>query len=99
MTSVHKFGFSHFAYLVGILIIAAPMSLQAQGDSSRQKKFRLSPLPVIYYSPETRFGYGALLAVNFETVKKPDQLTKTSYIQNSFIRTINDQFSFLSAGR
>ncbi|WP_223819126.1 hypothetical protein, partial [Pseudomonas aeruginosa] len=76
-------------------------ALAQTADSSKHKlrRFRLSPLPVIYYSPETRLGFGGLLALNFETNKKPDSVTKASYLQTSYIYTINKQFDYFTTGR
>jgi hypothetical protein len=50
---------------------------------------RITPLPVIMYSPETRLGIGALGILNFSLGK--DSLTRSSYLQSSVIITINKQ--------
>jgi outer membrane protein assembly factor BamA len=68
-------------------------SSYAQQDSAKvHKRFRVTPLPVIYYSPETRLGFGALVAANFETVKVPDSITLSSYAQTYFLYTVNKQY-------
>ena len=85
-------------YLLLVYLIASPCSAQDRVHV-KKKRFRLSPLPVLYYSPETRLGYGGLLAVNFETTKKHDSVTKSSYIQSSFIYTVNDQYDFFNIAR
>lgn len=65
----------------------------AQSDSQKtEKKLRITPLPVIYYSPETKFGFGALLAANFNT--SPDTITKVSYAQSYFLYTVNKQYDW-----
>jgi hypothetical protein len=66
-------------------------------EQKNSKRFRISPLPVIYYSPETRFGFGALLAANFHTSN--DTLTTGSYLQSSFIYTANNQYAWGNTGR
>lgn len=74
--------------------------VQGQNDSTaKPKRFRVSPLPVIYYSPETRLGFGALVAANFETTKHPDTLTKSSYAQTYFLYTVNHQYDWGTSTR
>lgn len=75
--------------LFGLLLI--PRSSHSQKSGSTYKRFRVSPLPVIYYSPETRLGFGGLVAVSFDTQKIPDALTRTSYSQTYFLYTLNNQ--------
>ena len=61
----------------------------AQQDSTKvTKRLRITPLPVIYYSPETRLGFAALVAANFETIKAADSITKSSYAQTYFLYSI-----------
>ncbi|HTJ48679.1 MAG TPA: BamA/TamA family outer membrane protein [Cyclobacteriaceae bacterium] len=92
--------FSLFSMLL-LMAVLSSNALAQSADSSKHKlkRFRLSPLPVIYYSPETRLGFGGLLALNFETNKKPDSVTKASYLQTSYIYTINKQFDYFTTGR
>ena len=67
----------------------------AQQDSTKSaKRLRITPLPVVYYSPETRLGFGALVAASFETIKAPDSITKSSYAQTYFLYTINKQYDW-----
>jgi len=78
------------------------LSLATYGQydtAARSKRIRITPLPVIYYSPETRLGFGALVAANFETVKHPDTLTKSSYAQTYFLYTINHQYDWGTSTR
>ncbi|HEY9048099.1 MAG TPA: BamA/TamA family outer membrane protein [Ohtaekwangia sp.] len=77
-----------------LLLIFVTVTGYGQQDSLSAKRFRLTPLPVIYYSPETRLGFGALLAANFETVKIPDSITRSSYAQTYFLYTINKQYDW-----
>jgi hypothetical protein len=65
-----------------------------QQTDKPEKRLRISPLPVIYYSPETRFGFGALLAANFETGEKSDTITRSSYFQTYFLYTVNKQYDW-----
>ncbi|HEX5168618.1 MAG TPA: hypothetical protein VFW11_05550 [Cyclobacteriaceae bacterium] len=66
-------------------------------QEKKVKRFRVSPLPVIYYSPETRFGFGGLLAANFHTAK--DSVTTGSYLQSSLLYTVNSQYAWGNSGR
>jgi outer membrane protein assembly factor BamA len=77
------------------LILCLVCTLTAQEKKS--KKIRISPLPVVYYSPETRLGFGVLLALN--TNLDDDSLTTGSYFQSSFIYTLNKQYEWSNTGR
>jgi hypothetical protein len=48
---------------------------------------------VITSSPETRLGFGAAVAANFETDKIRDGITRTSYSMTYGIYTINKQYT------
>jgi hypothetical protein len=62
-----------------------------------ERKWRFSPLPVVYYSPETRLGFGALVSANRNF---GDTLsTTTSYFQSSLLYTLNKQYEFSNTGR
>ena len=80
---------------LSLFLLFLPAAAIGQQDSTRAKKqLRITPLPVIYYSPETRLGFGALVAANFETVKIPDGITKSSYAQTYFLYTVNKQYEW-----
>jgi outer membrane protein assembly factor BamA len=80
---------------VYLLLLLLPLAVTGQQDTlSTRKQLRITPLPVIYYSPETRLGFGALVAANFETVKVPDGLTKSSYAQTYYLYTVNKQYEW-----
>lgn len=82
---------SYFIVLLGHLL------LQTDAHCQQDKKLRLSPLPVIYYSPETTLGFGALLAANFHASR--DTLNTGSYLRSFFIATLKRQFSWGNTGR
>lgn len=76
-------------------LLLTSLTLKAQHDKVLQhKRVRVTPLPVIYYSPETRLGFGALVAANFETTKVPDSVTLGSYAQTYFLYTLNKQYDW-----
>jgi hypothetical protein len=80
------------------LLVLCGISWSATAQEVKEKsKWRFSPLPVVYYSPETRLGFGVLLAANFNTAH--DSLTSGSYLQTSFIYTLNKQFEWNNQGR
>lgn len=81
---------------VCFILVLIPLLTNAQEQKSR-KKIRFSPLPVVYYSPETRLGFGVLLAAN--TNLATDSLTTGSYFQSSFIYTLNKQYEWANNGR
>lgn len=80
--------------LLTFIILSIPFS---HAQEKKAKRLRISPLPVIYYSPETRFGFGALLAGN--TNFGSDSTTTGSYFQSSFIYTLNKQYEWSNLGR
>ena len=56
----------------------------------KQKKYSVQVLPVVYYTPETRFSYGGLGVINFK-FNYSDSLLKSSQIIPSFVFTQNKQ--------
>ncbi len=62
---------------------------QTQTDTTR-RKFRASPLPVVFYSPETRLGLGVAATVVFRMGQ--DTTTRKSNVIPYFVYTINHQF-------
>lgn len=86
--------------LIFLFCASASSIALAQVDSVRSKRnLRITPLPVIYYSPETRLGFGGLVAFNFETDKIRNGKTRTSYSQNYALYTINHQYDFGNMSR
>ena len=43
------------------------MFAQTADSTKQQKKVRITPLPALFYTPETRLGYGALVSAIFNT--------------------------------
>ncbi|HEY5823985.1 MAG TPA: BamA/TamA family outer membrane protein [Cyclobacteriaceae bacterium] len=85
-----------------ILFLICPLTIihcYGQDTLKKHKRFRITPLPVVYYSPETRLGFGALVAANFETIKVPDSVTLSSYAQTYFLYTINKQYDWGTSTR
>ncbi len=64
----------------------------AQTDSTSARRVRYTPLPVISYSPETRWAFGAFLAASFNM--STDSLTTSSYAQTYFLYTLNKQYDW-----
>lgn len=80
----------------GKCILLLLLCTSALAQQTEDSKWRVSPLPVIYYSPETRLGFGALVSAN---VRLGDSTTRTSYLQTSFIYTTNKQYEISNIGR
>lgn len=59
--------------------------------SQSKKSISITPLPVIYYAPETRLGLGAAAAMLFRLPKSDSAQTTKSNIQPYFIYTLNKQ--------
>lgn len=75
-----------------LLFLTFSVNAQQRAADSTQKKIRITPLPVIYYSPETRFGFGALVAASFNS--SYDSLTTASYAQTYILYTANKQYDW-----
>lgn len=88
-----------FCSLMAITLLSYFQIVAAPSDSLKQKNLRVTPLPVVYYSPETRLGFGALIATNFETDKIRGGETRSSYTQTYFLYTINKQYDIGTMGR
>ncbi len=90
------------ATTLGLLLITV-FNLNAQtldtAHLNNSKRLRISPLPIVYYSPETKLGIGALVALNFSTNRKKDTLTKGSFSQNFIIYTMNKQYNIGNQSR
>jgi len=87
--SLKNFSTIAFLLLIGLQALAQ--------NNEKLKRWRFSPLPVVYYSPETRLGFGVLMAANMNLAN--DSLTTGSYLQTSFIYTLNKQFEWNNIGR
>lgn len=73
-----------------LLILGNRIPSLSQAPPKKEKNFSITPLPVIYYAPETRLGLGAAAALVFR-FNKWDTLSRKSNIQPYFIYTINRQ--------
>ncbi|MVM30936.1 BamA/TamA family outer membrane protein [Spirosoma sp. HMF4905] len=74
--------------LFGLLLFAMQVKAQeSRSDSERSKRAQFIPLPVIYYTPETKLGYGLLGVSLFRT----DSTTRTSNVDFAIIHTLNRQ--------
>ncbi|WP_236612938.1 BamA/TamA family outer membrane protein [Cesiribacter andamanensis] len=80
-----------------MLLLTLNLSARGQGpaapaDTSAQQAQKGSwiVLPVVYYSPETRFGFGAL-GMHLFKFRGADSLTRTSNVQAYALYTLNKQ--------
>ncbi|WP_053404121.1 BamA/TamA family outer membrane protein [Persicobacter sp. CCB-QB2] len=62
-------------------------------EQKKEKNHSILPLPVIYYSPETKLAFGGLV-FNLFHMEPEDTLTQTSYVRSAFIYTLNNQYLF-----
>ncbi len=79
-------------YSLATLLWVGLIPVIGQPDSVSLKKVRVTPLPVITYSPETKLGFGGLVAASFNL--SIDSLTTASYAQSFFLYTTNKQYNF-----
>lgn len=66
-----------------LLIVIFPLKMDAQKDSvqkSNDKNLKILPLPLFWYTPETKFGFGVAAMFNFRFNKK-DTAYRISTIQ------------------
>lgn len=78
--------------LACFLISALSLSGYAQKDSADVKKSKLDivPLPVLYFSPETNFGFGALVSLSFRLGSDAEN-TRKSNVQSYILYTLLGQ--------
>jgi len=91
----HTYIYRRFFFLIGVLFFSLGIySTNAPSDSLRSKKRVLvSGFPIIFYAPETRFGYGAagICLFNF---KKDSIGAPRSTVNLGFTYTQNKQILF-----
>ena len=81
--------------LIGLLAMLLPVAAYSQKPAENaagppeEKKISLVPLPAIFYTPETRLGFGPLLLGTFKL--SDDSLTRTSNGQILLAYTLNKQ--------
>lgn len=93
-------------YLVSVLfaIVALATSLPVAGQQSdtvrRQKKLKITPLPALFYTPETRLGFGGLVSGVFnlgdrKTTRNSNAEVLAAYTLNNqiILRTRNNLFT------
>lgn len=74
--------------LFGLLVVTLQGRAQESGeDSGRFRRAQFIPLPVVYYTPETKMGYGLLGVCLFRT----DTTARTSNVDFAIIHTLNRQ--------
>lgn len=81
--------------LLPILLVSCLFKAQSQ-DSTRQKKLSLVPIPAVFYTPETRLGYGVLLSGVFR-IGQDEESTRKSNAQVLGAYTLNKQTIFQSS--
>ncbi|TRX54286.1 BamA/TamA family outer membrane protein [Fulvivirga sp. M361] len=79
---------------LGLLCLAGSFTVKAQSQDSTHvdKKVKINLFPVAFYSPESRFGFGALATGIFNLGDPKD--TRVSNVQTLGAYTINDQVIF-----
>lgn len=84
-------------YILIICLLLCVFVLKGQNADSLKAKeesqMRIYPLPVIYYTPETRFAFGAVALFNFRFKGESEQ-SRNSQFQLGGAYTQNDQMLF-----
>ena len=76
-----------------ILICLLSFKVFGQKSDSTEKNFRIFPLPVVYYTPETEWGFGAVSLFSFR-FKGETKESRTSQFQFGGAYTQRDQVLF-----
>ncbi len=74
---------------IALIAVLFRYTAKAQHDTSSYKA-SFTPLPVVFYTPETRWGFGAASIYNFKFKGEPDSST-ASQLQFGFAYTLNKQ--------
>lgn len=81
---------SKYFVMAGIFLLLSTSTFSQKADSvKREKKLKIIPLPAIFYTPETRLGYGVLTSGVFNLGDK--QNTRNSNVQILAAYTLNKQ--------
>ncbi len=65
-------------------------SLDKDVDTTRLRKTSLFGLPIVYYTPETKFGFGAAGLLGFRLANEPEQ-SRSSLLQGGVVYTQEKQ--------
>ncbi len=76
-----------------LIIISIGCSRLLYSTPIDSTKFKIGALPSVFYSPETRLGFGGFIYAYFNT-NKYNSINKKSNAQSYLSYTINKQFSF-----
>lgn len=82
-------------YMLTLLIALSGMSLYADKKEEKKKKKRKGRIvgsPIAFYTPETKFAFGAAGSYIFHMGGKEDKITRPSSISPVFIYTTRNQF-------
>lgn len=78
---------------IGFLLIFTVCNKAFSTPTDSLKKVKIGLLPSVFYTPETRLGFGAIVYSHFKT-NKADSLLRKSNTQSYISYTINNQFAF-----
>ena len=79
--------------IIPILLFGFTNSLFADNNDSIPKKAKTGIMPIAFYTPETRLGFGGIMYSYFKTSNN-DTITKKSNTQTYFDFTLNKQVLF-----
>ncbi|OJJ22020.1 hypothetical protein BKI52_08245 [marine bacterium AO1-C] len=77
-----------FVLMLSVVSLAISQNTKT---STKKKRVKFIPIPIISYSPETRLALGALGQLTFK-LNGEDTLSRSSSAQATFIYTLNNQY-------
>jgi len=82
----------HFIKYLFVLLIGTSTLFGQEKTDSTEKSISIFPLPVVYYTPETRLAYGAVVLLTFRFEKEEDN--RNSQIEIGAAHTQENQLLF-----
>jgi hypothetical protein len=85
--------FKSISTVIFILICFCFKSFSAVSDTSKIKNHKIGILPILFFTPETKLGFGGFVYNAFR-LKLGDSITRKSITQSYLTYTLNKQFAF-----
>jgi outer membrane protein assembly factor BamA len=75
---------------LGLVVLTVPERTFPQSDSAGATRSSINGYPYVFYSPETRVAFGAILILTFHAVR--DSTTQTSSLALNAFASLNSQY-------
>lgn len=77
-------------FALGLILLTVPERVYPQSDSAGSTRPGINGYPYVFYSPETRLAFGAILILTFHAAR--DSITRTSSLALNTFYSLNSQY-------